>query len=222
MNDKMIIDAAFKFIEKLPWGAYLVCDRILEAVDEVNWKLASVPAYVQDRESIDYLTACGYIEERDCGKEIGLSYLFWKDVESSMFVCQSDVFDVPKPATDGAACFDIQSASEAVIPPGGTAVLDTGLRFRIPVGHALMVYSRSGHGFKHDVSLSNGTGVIDSDYRGEMKVKLRNDGAESFTVKHGDRIAQAMLIKLPNLHMISGTVENDTARGSGGFGSTGN
>ena len=139
-----------------------------------------------------------------------------------MFVCQSDVFDMPKPATEGAACFDIQSASEAVIPPGGTAILDTGLRFRIPVGYALMVYSRSGHGFKHDVSLSNGTGVIDSDYRGEMKVKLRNDGAEPFTVKHGDRIAQAMLIKLPNLHMISGTVENDTARGSGGFGSTGN
>ena len=138
-----------------------------------------------------------------------------------MFICQSDVFDVPQRATDGAACFDIQSATEAVIPAGGTAILDTGLRFRIPVGHALMVYSRSGHGFKHDVSLSNGTGVIDSDYRGELKVKLRNDGAEPFTVKHGDRIAQAMLIQLPRLHMIAGTVENDTARGTGGFGSTG-
>lgn len=222
MDNKMIIDAAFKFIKKLPWGAYLVCDRILEAVDEMNWKLASVPAYMEERASIDYLTVFGYIEARNGGKEIGLSHIFWQDVEESMFICQSDVFDMPKPATEGAACFDIQSATEAVIPAGGTAILDTGLRFHIPVGHALMVYSRSGHGFKHDVSLSNGTGVIDSDYRGELKVKLRNDGAEPFTVKHGDRIAQAMLIKLPSLNMIAGTVENDTTRGTGGFGSTGN
>lgn len=221
MNDKMILDAAKQFVKKLPWNVRFLCNRILESVDEMGWRLASTHLYASDSAAFSYLSVYGYIEERNGGREVGLSYHFWKCVEESMFVCQSDVFDMPKPATDGAACFDIQSASDAVIPPGGTAILDTGLRFRIPVGHALMVYSRSGHGFKHDVSLSNGTGVIDSDYRGEMKVKLRNDGAEPFTVKHGDRIAQAMLIQLPRLHMIAGTVENDTARGTGGFGSTG-
>mgnify|MGYP003357301797 CR=1 FL=1 len=222
MNDKMIIDAAYKFAQKFPLGAQLLCARILEVVDENNFREASVPVALKDYVAMDYLAMAGYIKGFVSGKEVCLTNIFWRDVEDSIFVCQSDVFDMPKPATDGAACFDIQSASEAVIPPGGTAILDTGLRFRIPVGHALMVYSRSGHGFKYDVSLSNGTGVIDSDYRGELKVKLRNDGAEPFTVKHGDRIAQAMLIKLPSLNMIAGTVENDTARGSGGFGSTGN
>lgn len=222
MDDKMIIDAARRFIFSLPDGAHWVCDRILDAVDEIGWRMASAPVYVTDRAAVDYLSVYGYTEERNGGREIGLSKHFWNCVERSIFVCQSDVFDIPRPATDGAACFDIQSASDAVIPPGGTAILDTGLRFKIPEGYALMVYSRSGHGFKHDVSLSNGTGVIDSDYRGELKVKLRNDGAKPFTVKHGDRVAQTMLIQLPNLYMVAGTIENDTARGTGGFGSTGN
>lgn len=222
MDDKMIIDAACRFVSKLPLGAQLLCLRILEKADENDSRSVSVPVTLKDYVAIDYLTMVGYIKECTYGKEICLTNIFWRDVEDSVFVCQSDVFDMPRYATDGAACFDIQSANDAVIPPGGTAILDTGLRFKIPEGYALMVYSRSGHGFKNDVSLSNGTGVIDSDYRGEMKVKLRNDGTEAFTVKHGDRIAQAMLIQLPNLYMVSGTVENDTARGTGGFGSTGN
>ena len=222
MDDKMIIDAARQFVNKLQWNVQPLCHRIIESIDEKGWRLASTHLHADESAAFSWLSNLGYVESRNFGREVGFSGHFWKCVEESAFICQSDVFDMPKPATDGAACFDIQSASDAVIPPGGTAVLDTGLRFRIPVGHALMVYSRSGHGFKNDVSLSNGTGVIDSDYRGEMKVKLRNDGAEPFTVKHGDRIAQAMLIQLPNLYMVAGTVENDTARGTGGFGSTGN
>lgn len=222
MDDKMIIDAARQFVNKLQWNAQPLCRRIIESIDENGWRLASTHLHADESAAFSWLSNLGYVESRNFGREIGFSGHFWKCVEESAFICQSDVFDMPKPATNGAACFDIQSASDAVIPPGGTAILDTGLRFRIPVGHVLMVYSRSGHGFKHDVSLSNGTGVIDSDYRGELKVKLRNDGAAPFTVKHGDRVAQAMLIQLPNLHMIAGTVENDTARGTGGFGSTGN
>lgn len=222
MDDRMIIEAAYRFARKFPLGAQLLCAKILEKANDNDCRSVSVPVTLGDYVAIDYLTMAGYIKECAYGREVCLTNIFWQAVEDSIFVCQSDVFDTPKPATDGAACFDIQSASDAVIPPGGTAILDTGLRFKIPEGYALMVYSRSGHGFKHDVSLSNGTGVIDSDYRGEMKVKLRNDGAKPFTVKHGDRIAQAMLIKLPDLYMVSGAVENDTARGTGGFGSTGN
>ena len=222
MDDKMIVDAARQFVNTFQWNVQPLCYRIIESINEKGWRLASTHLHTGESEAFSWLTNFGYIESRNFGKEVGFSGHFWNCVEESMFVCQSDVFSMPKRSTEGAACFDIQSATEAVIPAGGTAILDTGLRFRIPVDHALMVYSRSGHGFKHDVSLSNGTGVIDSDYRGELKVKLRNDGTEPFTVKHGDRVAQAMLIKLPSLNMIAGTVENDTERGIGGFGSTGN
>lgn len=71
----------------------------------------------------------------------------------------------------------------------------------------MMIYSRSGHGFKNDVRLANCVGVIDSDYRGEVQVKMTNDNGDgnAITVRHGDRIAQAMIVLVPNIELIEVT-----------------
>jgi len=135
----------------------------------------------------------------------------------------------PRYATAGAACFDLHALVEEdihgdgalVIRPDAQAVIRTGLAFQVPDGHVMMVYSRSGHGFKNGVRLSNATGVIDSDYRGEVQVALHNDGRARFTVRHGDRIAQAMIVPVPQVEMVEADELTATARGAGGMGSTG-
>lgn len=146
---------------------------------------------------------------------------------------------IPEYQTSGAACFDIHALvdeeDDRVFPWYGTERLTpgvgsgnessqiyrTGLSFEIPEGYAMMVYSRSGHGFKHDIRLANCVGVIDSDYRGELKVKITADADHGMMVGNGDRIAQAMIIPV---QQVSFKVVDDlstTERGSGGFGSTG-
>lgn len=133
---------------------------------------------------------------------------------------------LPAFATAGAACFDLhadlksEDGCEQIIF-SYEHVFRTGLAFDIPKGYALMVYSRSGHGFKNDVRLANCVGVIDSDYTGEVKVKLTIDHDGSFTVSHGDRIAQAMLIKVPCVQLVEVDELKTTERGANGFGSTG-
>lgn len=133
----------------------------------------------------------------------------------------SDNVKIPAYQSAGAACFDIHSSSDGVVAPCESKVFDTGLVFEIPTGYALLIYSRSGHGFKDDVRLANCVGVIDSDYRGEVKVKLTNDGPHLFTVDKGDRIAQAMLVAVPKVELLEVEELSDTVRGDGGFGSTG-
>lgn len=133
---------------------------------------------------------------------------------------------LPRHATPGAACFDLHAivdndiGADAVLP-GCFYTFRTGLAFEVPAGHVMLVYSRSGHGFKHGVRLANGTGVIDSDYRGEVMVCMKNDGPEPLTVMHGDRIAQAMVIPVPAVELVEADDLTDTQRGAGGFGSTG-
>ena len=133
---------------------------------------------------------------------------------------------LPAFATAGAACFDLhadlksEDGCEQIIF-SYEHIFRTGLAFDIPKGYALMVYSRSGHGFKNDVRLANCVGVIDSDYTGEVKVKLTIDHDGSFTVSHGDRIAQAMLIKVPCVQLLEVGELKTTERGANGFGSTG-
>ena len=129
---------------------------------------------------------------------------------------------VPKYGTDQAACFDLHATSEAaVLPQNGSKFIGTGLTFEIPKGYVMLVFSRSGHGFKNDIRLCNSVGVIDSDYRGEVMVKLHNDGQSEYQVAKGERIAQAMII--PHPPVTFSVVENlsETIRGEGGFGSTG-
>lgn len=129
---------------------------------------------------------------------------------------------IPQYATAGAACFDLVSVNEVMITPGREHVaLKTGLAFEIPEGYVMMVYSRSGHGFKNGVRLANGTGVIDSDYRGEVMVKMHNDGSTALLINAGERIAQAMIVPAMQVELQVVDELSDTARGSGGFGSTG-
>lgn len=128
-------------------------------------------------------------------------------------------------ASAGAACFDIATDGQIRYDDYGNADCGTGLAFEIPDDHVMLVFSRSGHGFKYDISLSNSVGVIDSDYRGEVRVKLRADSTAGQEIldnlQKGDRIAQGMLV--PVTFVTLNVVENltETERGTGGFGSTG-
>ena len=128
---------------------------------------------------------------------------------------------IPRYATAGAACFDLHSISADTVEPGMACEFRTGLAVEIPDGHVMLVYSRSGNGFKYGVRLANCTGIIDSDYRGEIIVKLRNDGAVPLAVIRGDRIAQAMVLPVPSVELIETDELSTTERGAGGFGSTG-
>lgn len=143
---------------------------------------------------------------------------------------------IPTYATDGSACFDLHAIDVGGVSSHGSAylrtlgankVFHTGLSFEIPTGFVMLIFSRSGHGFNFDTRLSNCVGVIDSDYRGEVLVKLRRDiwvqdrMLETLVIKNGDRIAQAMIIPIPKIELVESDELTDTSRGNGGFGSTG-
>lgn len=137
---------------------------------------------------------------------------------------------LPTYATPGAACFDLHACmppfpdpSDYVSDPNGanTMVVGTGLAFGIPEGWAMLMFSRSGHGFKQNQRLANCVGVIDSDYRGEVKVKLARDDAGVIRVAHGERIAQGMLVPVERVEFYTVSSLAETERGAGGFGSTG-
>lgn len=127
----------------------------------------------------------------------------------------------PRYTTHGAACFDLVAIEGAEIPPMFAATLRTGLAIEIPDGYKMSIYSRSGHGFKHGIRLSNAVGVIDSDYRGEIMVRLHNDGSKPFIVEPGDCIAQAEITQFERVTFDFVDELTDTLRGHGGFGSTG-
>jgi dUTP pyrophosphatase len=131
---------------------------------------------------------------------------------------------LPKVMTAGAACFDLCALVEserALLRAGESLEIRTGLSVQVPEGMAMLIFSRSGHGFGGDIRLSNCVGVIDSDYRGELKVKLRADGDTDLHVRHGDRIAQALLVPTFQYQFEVVNELDATARGEGGFGSTG-
>ena len=130
---------------------------------------------------------------------------------------------IPKQATAGSAGYDLCACIDApqTIEPGERCVFPSGLAAEIPAGTAGFVFTRSGLGIKKGIHVTNGVGVIDSDYRGECFVALHNDSNEERTVRHGDRVAQ--LVLLPFLPMEFEEVDTlpETVRGEGGFGSTG-
>lgn len=128
---------------------------------------------------------------------------------------------VPAYESAGAAGMDICAAESIVIRTGRRAAIATGFAFAIPEGYEIQVRPRSGLAFKQGMTVLNTPGTIDSDYRGEIKVILVNLGDEDFQINKGDRIAQ--IIAAPVQRATMNEVENldDTARGSGGFGSTG-
>lgn len=127
---------------------------------------------------------------------------------------------VPEFKTDGAACFDLVAVSKQ--QDGNTCTYGIGLVLDIPEGYHVKIYSRSGHGFKHGISLVNAVGIIDSDYTGEISVKLtRNPIFNGEWPWIGDRIAQGMLVKNVKTEIVEVTEIKSTDRGENGFGSTG-
>ena len=128
---------------------------------------------------------------------------------------------IPQYATPGAACFDLHSITINIIKPQESEIFFTGLAFEIPENHVMLVHSRSGHGFKNGIRLSNVTGVIDSDFRGEVKLKLHNDSLKIFLVEAGDRIAQAIILPYQQVRFDEVDLLSETERGLGGMGSTG-
>jgi dUTP pyrophosphatase len=126
---------------------------------------------------------------------------------------------LPEYGSPGAAGADLRASEAAVIPPGARAAVPTALRLQIPPGHVGLVWPRSGLAVRHGIDTL--AGVIDSDYRGEVRVVLVNHGDEPFAVKAGDRIAQLLLQRVERARFVAVDAVRDTSRGEGGFGSTG-
>ena len=131
---------------------------------------------------------------------------------------------IPERATAGSAGLDLCACIDAplVIAERGSAVVDTGIAIALPgPEYAAFVFARSGLGIKHGIGLLNGVGVIDSDYRGEIRVGLVNQFDEPYTVEPGERIAQLIVLSVPSFSIELTDSLDDTARGAGGFGSSG-
>lgn len=128
---------------------------------------------------------------------------------------------LPAYATHGAAGMDVLSAEDITLAPGMRHPVATGLAMAIPDGYEIQVRPRSGLAFKHGVTVPNTPGTIDSDYRGELKILLINHGTDDFVIKRGERVAQLVLAPVTQARWHEVEELDDTARGSGGFGSTG-
>ena len=130
---------------------------------------------------------------------------------------------LPLPAyqTDSAACIDLIAAIDAdlILEPGRHTGVPTGMCFAIPDGYHGQIWGRSGLAFKHGIAILGG--MIDSDYRGEIKVMLINHGEEPFMIKRGDRIAQFLIAPYAHAHLMELDSLPETNRGESGFGSTG-
>ncbi len=133
--------------------------------------------------------------------------------------------DLPLPAyaTPGAAGMDLLAAvaEPITLAPGERALIPTGLAIALPPGYELQIRPRSGLALRHGILLPNSPGTIDEDYRGELQVILLNAGTAPFAVESGMRIAQAVLAPVVRARWEQVAKLDDTARGSGGFGSTG-
>ena len=132
-----------------------------------------------------------------------------------------DGLDLPAYATEGAAGMDVVSAEDVCLAAGGRHAVATGLALAIPHGFEVQVRPRSGLALKYGVTVANAPGTIDSDYRGELKVILVNLGSEPFEIRRGDRVAQLVLTPVVRAEWLEVSELDETARGAGGFGSTG-
>lgn len=152
-------------------------------------------------------------------------------VDSFMYIPEVTVkivstrFSVPTKGTKDAAAYDLQAdlGHEKVITvaPGETKVIGTGISLELPNHLLALLLPRSGLATKHGITLANSVGLIDPDYRGDIKVAIKNTGYESFLIKDGDRIAQMLLMEFTKPTFVQVKNLFETERGSGGFGSTG-
>lgn len=133
--------------------------------------------------------------------------------------------DLPLPAyeTAGAAGLDLRAAiaKPVTLTPGMRTLVPTGLSMQLPEGFEGQVRPRSGLALRHGVTVLNAPGTVDSDYRGEVSVVLINHGSETFTITRGDRIAQLVIAPVSHASLSEVETLDETARGAGGYGSTG-
>lgn len=129
---------------------------------------------------------------------------------------------IPTRAHPGDAGFDLHGLTDVVLAPGQRASVATGIAIALPAGHAALVLPRSGLAARHGISLVNAPGLIDEGYRGELRVLLLNtDRATAVRLAGGDRIAQLVVFPVPEVEVLEVDALETTARGVGGFGSSG-
>jgi dUTP pyrophosphatase len=129
---------------------------------------------------------------------------------------------LPERATSHAAGYDVRSAESSVtLEPGEIRLVGTGLLMELPEGVECQVRPRSGLALKHGITLPNSPGTIDPDYRGELRVIMQNLGARPVTLDRGERIAQLVFARFETPEVVLAEQLSETARGAGGFGSTG-
>ncbi|MDI7864770.1 dUTP diphosphatase [Rhizobiaceae bacterium n13] len=140
-------------------------------------------------------------------------------------LANGEELDLPAYETDGAAGMDLRAAVDLdlplVIEPGKRVLVPTGFIFEIPEGFEGQIRPRSGLAFKHGITCLNTPGTVDSDYRGEVKVLLVNLGEGPFEISRGMRIAQMVIAPVTQVIVAEISAITETARGAGGFGSTG-
>ncbi|MDM7927458.1 dUTP diphosphatase [Blastomonas fulva] len=136
-------------------------------------------------------------------------------------LAHGDGLPLPVYATEGAAGMDVVAAEELDLLPGQRHAVATGFAIAIPDGYEVQVRPRSGLALKHGIAVPNTPGTIDSDYRGELKVILINHGDAPFPIRRGDRIAQLVAAPVQRAGFVEVDDLDTTARGAGGFGSTG-
>jgi len=133
--------------------------------------------------------------------------------------------DLPQYETVLAAGADLRAAvphdRPMTLAPGARALVPTGLSMALPAGYEAQIRPRSGLAYKHGITCLNTPGTIDADYRGEVKVLLINHGTEPFSIARGERIAQMVIAPITQPEFVRVSELSDTARGTGGFGSTG-
>ena len=133
-----------------------------------------------------------------------------------------DTLDMPRYAYSGDAGLDLRAAEDAVLKPFERKLVSCGIAVAIPKGYAGFVMPRRGLAATHGISIVNSPGLIDSNYRGEIKAILVNlDSEQEFVIRHGDRIAQIVFLETPMVTLEEVDELSDTARGAGGFGSSG-
>lgn len=128
---------------------------------------------------------------------------------------------LPSYAHPSDAGMDVRSVAEIVIPPGGRALVPTGLVALLPLGYEVQVRPRSGLALKHGVTVLNAPGTVDAGYRGEIGVILANFGDADFSIAKGDKIAQLVVAPVTQPTVVESDSIDETDRGAGGFGSTG-
>ncbi len=138
-------------------------------------------------------------------------------------LAHSTGLELPTYATIGSAGMDLRAAIGACIslPPGGRALIPTGIALALPRGYEGQVRPRSSLALKQGVTILNSPGTVDADYRGELKVLLINHGDRPFTVRRGERIAQLVVAPITKVSLQEASDLPDSNRGEGGFGSTG-